>query len=474
MSHPKPEIADHADYQPVIDQPSLADFQAVHAMPTRPPKKVEDDIFYSFYGVERDDLSGPASTYAGRVAKGSTPETFDRLASVVRDWTSVSDRKLLLETMGLIQFDPEPEPEPNPGHSKLNEMIMSFLVAQNAAYEEQTGKRDPLSHRPLHKSIGSVLLDNASNKHSPDRVDAILTIVEKLDIESARNILAVSKDLITESQRVSQWFKGHDKYFGMAFRKAFQERVADGLFAVAEVARTGSLAMDVSPGKGQDRPNHRPHNISVESVADATQILQQLHATLKQQNNIITDTESVVTKVADSPGNFTMYRYVSPQYGQALLYIRPEGAKGYDPALEYGTARGIEASISFITNPDDPHAYLDPYKDKGGVSIRFDREGRGMAESPFSDRRDPTREDGIISLDVSSLMGSEDSTGVRIGRFIAAGNALWAQQVHSANSLHHNTRYFDQEKYGSREGFADLAHHVMKMADAQVHLGARH
>lgn len=140
-----------------------------------------------------------------------------------------------------------------------------------------------------------------------------------------------------------------------------------------------------------------------------------------------------------------------------IIYIRPEGAAGYDEQYEYGNRSGVEASISFITNPLNPHS-LRPDKDPGGVSVRFDREGRAPDEAPNSPDRDPTREDGLISLDVSSIIGKKESPATRIGRLFAAGNRLRAKALGTLDSLHHNI--LSDQTYGKAENFAGLARRI--------------
>lgn len=147
-----------------------------------------------------------------------------------------------------------------------------------------------------------------------------------------------------------------------------------------------------------------------------------------------------------------------------MAYVRPEGGYGYDSRMEYGNRKGVEASISFMVDPTNPHRILKT-KDPDAVSIRFDREGRLVDEAPDSDRRDPTRHDGLISVDVSSGVGDVSRLPVKIGRFIAAGNRIRARKQGSEDSLHHNTNYFDQEKYGGAEGFSFLARSVIRQIE---------
>lgn len=174
-----------------------------------------------------------------------------------------------------------------------------------------------------------------------------------------------------------------------------------------------------------------------------------------------------VARVNKNDDQFIIYRFTSEISGSALLYIRPEGAHKYDKNYEYGNAMGVEASISFIVNPTEAH-HVRSDKDPDAVSIRFDREGRLVDDSPFALDRDPTREDGTISVDISSGLGDTSRLPVKIGRFIAAGNILRARKTGSHESLHHNTNYFDQRKYGKASGFSKLAIYTAHMAEAMI------
>jgi hypothetical protein len=149
------------------------------------------------------------------------------------------------------------------------------------------------------------------------------------------------------------------------------------------------------------------------------------------------------------------------------MYVRPYAAKGRDKHYEYGNKRGVEASVSFIVKPiGDGHVRSD--KDEDGVSFRFDREGRLVDESPFSERRDPVRQDGLISLDISSMNGDAASPGTRIGACIAAGNLLRSQKAGKDRVLYHNTHFFDQKRYGDADGFAAMANYAKAMAEARL------
>jgi hypothetical protein len=237
------------------------------------------------------------------------------------------------------------------------------------------------------------------------------------------------------------------------------QRVSDVLTALEVLAVDGVIKVSIGPG-GDYR---------LDVIDEALEALDMLSTTMQIIETVITDPDVQTSLVNSDSKQFAMYRFVSERYDQALLYVRPHGARGYDQYFEYGNASGVEASISFIANPTNPHRLIRK-KDPDGVSIRFDREGRSTNESPFSPYRDPTRDQGSISLDLSSILGRHDTAAVRIGSLVAAGNSLRASHQGIDADLHHNNNYFDQRRYGSREGFSKLAVYVVHLAEAQIAL----
>ena len=71
----------------------------------------------------------------------------------------------------------------------------------------------------------------------------------------------------------------------------------------------------------------------------------------------------------------------------------------------------------------------------------------------------------MVSIDVSSIIGSVDSMPVKIGRMVAAGNLIRSRREGTADSLHHNANYFDQGKYGSAKGFGELARKLTQQVE---------
>jgi hypothetical protein len=289
--------------------------------------------------------------------------------------------------------------------------------------------------------------------------ESILTINEKLPEEVAVEVFDMAGEYRKQSKKFASWFASYDPGFAKATERAMNERLTDSLVALETLAVGGKLDAQLGPGG----------HFELSSAQEALEIMRLQKGAMQTIQDVITDPHVETSHVTEENGKFMMYRFVSEAHGQALLYVRPEGAKGYDSRFEYGNEQGVEASISFIANPVDPHDLLTE-KDPDGVSIRFDREGRKTDESPFSEDRDPTRHDGSISLDMSSILGKEGTPGARIGKFIAAGNVLRAAKNGGFEALNHNNNHFDQEKYGTTDGFAGLANYIMRQAEAQIEL----
>lgn len=291
---------------------------------------------------------------------------------------------------------------------------------------------------------------------------AILDIAEKATPEQSKRVFELVQKLRTGSKDFAHMFESIDPSLTESTEHALNERITDSLIALQEVASRGRLQEDVAPHRKSEGYVHNgDFDITIGSVDEALDIMEGLSNTFGTMHAIIQAPDLSINQVNADDTQFAMYRLASDNEGQMLVYVRPEGAYGYDKQVEYGNGKGVEASISFMVDPLDPHRLIAP-KDSKAVSIRFDHEGRQVSEAPDSARRDPTRRDGLISVDVSSGMGRVDLLPVKIGRMIAAGNRIRARRVGSEDSLHHNTNYFDQEKYGDSEGFAWLGRSVIR------------
>lgn len=297
-----------------------------------------------------------------------------------------------------------------------------------------------------------------ATEYGDDLADSILTITENAELETTKEVFGIVGRYREYATSFGAMFRPYDPAFAEATTKAMTERLTDGVAAIEALveARNHHIRLDLGVGG--------TYAADLEEGLEALRLAEQ---SLRIQHDVFADPAMRASRVTEENQQFAIYRLTSEQHGEVLLYVRPEGAKGYDRRFEYGNARGVEASISFITNPVPPH-HLRSDKDPNGVSFRFDREGRVVGESPFSEDRDPTRERGSVSLDISSVLGNPDKPAARIGRFFAVGNLLRARKTGGKESLHHNNNFFDQEIYGSGAGFKGLAEYVMRVAEAAV------
>lgn len=298
-----------------------------------------------------------------------------------------------------------------------------------------------------------------------DYGDAILDIAEKATPEQSAHVFELLGQLREGSHNFAHMFASIDPELAGATEKAMNERITDVLAALQEVVNNGSLHEDVAPHRSRaDYVHNGRFDVDIHSVDEALEIVEELTKTFATIHDIISAKDLTIGHVNENDSQFILYRLKSEQQGQMMVYVRPEGAYGHDRQVEYGNFKGVEASISFMVDPKNPHRFFKP-KDPDAVSIRFDREGRLVDEAPDSDRRDPTRKDGLISVDLSSGLGKTSALPVKIGRLIAAGNRIRARRRGTEDSLHHNTNYFDQEKYGDSDGFAQLARGVVRQIE---------
>lgn len=191
----------------------------------------------------------------------------------------------------------------------------------------------------------------------------------------------------------------------------------------------------------------------------------------------------------DESHNRSFYNLFSPNHGYVLLYTRPEGAGEFDPSTEYGKYRnsyseednvGVEASISMIVDPIEPFELPVPYRPTKRVfrmlgknnnliarmmnkvsAIRLDREGRAPNGNPNDIGRNPTNPIGTISVDLAAILDGEDMPSGKIARLFSVGNKIRAEKRgESEFSLNHNTNWFNQDRYGTSDGFSKLVDYL--------------
>jgi hypothetical protein len=299
-------------------------------------------------------------------------------------------------------------------------------------------------------------------EHGEEFGMGLLSIAEHSTPEQARQVAEFVQQFREAGKDFAGIFAGEGEGFGGQVEWAVQERLVELLSVTEEVARQGSFEMDIVGDR------------SVE-IRDLDQLLKDF-AVLAGAMQDLTETmhDSTSRRVTAEGVPFDMYRFEPNKDGgkSVLLYARPEGAYGYDKDIEYGNNRGVEASVSFMIDPVSQQP-LSVYKHgrSNALSIRFDREGRLPDESAQSAERDPTREDGLMSIDIGAVLGDGDDFGVRIGRIIAAGNILHSRNQGRSESLNHSHEYFNQAKYGQASGFREFAHRMRFQAESRLSQG---
>ena len=97
-------------------------------------------------------------------------------------------------------------------------------------------------------------------------------------------------------------------------------------------------------------------------------------------------------------------------------------------------------------------------------AIRLDREGRAPGMAANDSSRDPINPVGMVSVDLAAIGDRADTPSGKIARLLSVGGKLREEASGVDSSLNHNTRWFDQDSYGTADGFRDLVGYVDKMA----------
>ncbi len=275
-----------------------------------------------------------------------------------------------------------------------------------------------------------------------------------------------------------------DGQFTREYARATNERLTDAIMVFREIAERGIAKVNLG-WAGQ---------LSF-SYAEAIEALELEAKSLFIISGVLDDVmsgaegvfaEQVLQPEDTGPHNRSLYNFYSPRYGYAMLLTRPEGASSFNQMIEFGKNRsrydtnaknvGVEATISFIANPIDPFSLPNPYRpDSIGLkdptfydpstmdtvsAIRLDREGRAPGTEANDLERNPNNSEGIISVDLAGIFRRADTPPGKIARLISAGNKLRAEKGGGEFSLNHNTRWFNQERYGTARGFREIVAYV--------------
>ena len=324
--------------------------------------------------------------------------------------------------------------------------------------------------------------------------DALLNIAgsERLNDGEKEKILDTISSCRESIGKIAGLYSEFDGgQFTKEYARSANERLTDAVTVFERIAKDGSAEVDLGwPGKMKY------------DYKSALEALQYEAKTLAIISGVMEDVgehkDGAFAEIVLHPDrnyareNRTLYNFYSPEHGYVLLYTRPEGSHSFDPMMEYGKIRsrydktspnaGVEASVSFIANPVEPFSLPKPYKPDPRVmrnqnsydhstmdkvsGMRLDREGRAPGMEADDPNRDPVNPVGMVSVDLAAIGDRADTPSGKIARLFATGNALRAVKSGADSALNHNTKWFEQEKYGTEKGFSKLVGYVDgKMSD---------
>jgi hypothetical protein len=258
----------------------------------------------------------------------------------------------------------------------------------------------------------------------------------------------------------NDWFEAFPQRYVEAAKQAQTRVLSDAMYAILHHATHGNSTDEKLPLKSGGR------GLAIKLESDEPlHLLDTLNKTFKALPTLHYryNPQARTVKVSEADG-YSMYRLISTTPNGGLIasnvvaYIRERGDAVYDPALEYGRpGQGVEASIGYVVDTDDKASGLmkvGKYRDDGDdarISIRLDREGVAPQERDSDAPHDPTQQQGTLSLDVGSVLGKDEWTSTKLGRFLALGNMLRAQANGDRVGLNHVVDYFTPE-----DGDADI------------------
>ena len=311
------------------------------------------------------------------------------------------------------------------------------------------------------EDFGDALLDIASSETLDDK-----QIGEILDtVTSARESIS----------KITGLYNGfEDGDFAKEYTRAANERLTDALTVFRKIAKDGEATADLE-WAGKSRLDYES---AMEALKYETKSLEIISGTLGDVASGATGAFAEKVLKPDYYRGRTLYNFYSPKHGYVLLYTRPEGSGTFEPMLEYGTKNGVEASISLIANPVNPFELPNPhrpdykkikdprYYDKATMdkvsAIRLDREGRTPGAPANDPNRDPINPIGTVSVDLAAINDRADTPSGKIARLLSVGNKL--RESNTDFSLNHNTKWFNQDAYGTATGFRELVEYVDSLA----------
>lgn len=357
------------------------------------------------------------------------------------------------ETLSLFEVDFDDMNE------SVKDRLFDFGLNLNfAQYERIERAVDSLSYQDRVEMVNAMI----STEFGDDFGDMILTITENAEADKSIEVFKIINEYRNASKDFSSQFDEIDADFSFGAEKAMNERLTDLLAVAAKVAKDGKITVDTDPRRDNfDYVHDGRFDIEIDSFGQIIETMRLFLSSQKTMSKILKSKETCIIERYENDRNklgSQTYMLINDEFGIAQFHVRRFGAGGFDKVIEHGNYNGTEATMSWSINPKNPFDYPD-FKDSDCINIRFDREGRSLDEAPNSPDRSPIRDDGIISLDIGSVLGEKTSASTILGRTIAAGNILRAGSDDSEKksvALNHNTNYLDQE-YGGANSFAWLA-----------------
>lgn len=364
--------------------------------------------------------------------------------------------------------------------------LLKFMTeASNERFDKMCAVMQNIEGKDLRRR----LLENfVAADFGEDFGDALLDIAssERLSKDEKAKVFDTISSCRESIGKITDFYTGFDNgKFAKQYARASNERLTDAITVFRQIAKTGVASTDLG-WAGKTRFNFEE---ACEALGYEMKSLEIISGTLGDIQSGAKDAFAEVVLARDESNqrlNRTFYNFYSPRHGYVLLYTRPEGSHSFDPATEYGKVRsryrldsantGVEASISLITNPVDPFSLISPFRPDAHATknpqyynpdtmnkvsgIRLDREGRAPGMAANDDSRDTINPIGMISVDLAAIGDRYDTPSGKIARLISLGNLLRSKDHGTGFSLNHNTNWFNQDEYGTSEGFRKIVEYI--------------
>lgn len=323
--------------------------------------------------------------------------------------------------------------------------------------------------------------------------DALLTIAgsERMSTQEKERIFDTIGSCRESIRKITELYSDFDGgQFAKEYARAANERLTDAATVFSQIAKSGKAVADLG---WAGRPEF-DYKSAIEALEYERRSLEIISGTL---GDVKAGEKGAFAEIVMPPDASkqrlwrTVYNFYSPRHGYVLLYTRPEGSHSLDPSVDYGKVvrspydansvnAGVEASISLITNPVEPFSLPSPYRPDSMAlknprfydsitmdkvsALRLDREGRAPGMAANDPNRDPVNKIGMVSVDLAAIGDRSDTPSGKIARLLSVGGKLREGISGADSALNHNTKWFDQAKYGTDKGFRELVEYINEKA----------